>query len=113
MPPTFIFHFIALYLPHHLVTSSKAFSQPISRFNNVTLQLHGTYRRKDRIYKEDIFYGKGKPLSEATAEELKEDMEERQSENPLAYRENELVYKLSDAELAEVRASRKNNKKIN
>lgn len=75
--------------------------------------MHGTYRRKDRIYKEDVFYGKGKPLSEASPEELKEDMEERQSENPLAYRENELVYKLSESELTDVAATRKNNKKIN
>lgn len=75
-------------------------------------QLHGTYRRKDRIYKEDTFYGKGKPLAEATAQELREEVEERKSENPLAYKENRLVYELSESELTNVGAG-KNNKKIN
>ena len=33
-----------------------------------TLQFHGTYRRKDRIYREDTFGGRGKSLTEATGE---------------------------------------------
>lgn len=65
------------------------------------LQLHGTYRRKDRVYTEDIFYGKGKELTEATAEELKTDIEERKSENPKAYRGDKLVYILTDKDLQE------------
>jgi len=56
--------------------------------------LHGTYRRKDRIYREDIFYGQGKDLKEASVEELKEEMEERESENPLAYSGNTNLYSL-------------------
>ncbi|GJQ72876.1 hypothetical protein Trydic_g1524 [Trypoxylus dichotomus] len=63
--------------------------------------LHGTYRRKDRVYTEDIYYGRGKELTNATAEELKADIEERKSENPKAYRENKLVYDLSDKDLQE------------
>lgn len=62
-------------------------------------QLHGTYRRKDRVYREDIFYGQGKALNEVSAEELQADMEERNSENPLAYRENQLVYKLNKTDV--------------
>ena len=38
------------------------------------MQLHGTYRRKDRIYTEDIFYGTGKKLSEATDAEKEADL---------------------------------------
>ncbi|KAI4459767.1 sterol desaturase [Holotrichia oblita] len=64
-------------------------------------QLHGTYRRKDRVYTEDTFYGKGKQLTEVTAEELKADIEERKSENPKAYRGDKLVYILSDKDLQE------------
>ncbi|KAK9718005.1 Fatty acid hydroxylase [Popillia japonica] len=63
--------------------------------------LHGTYRRKDRVYTEDIFYGRGKELTEATAEELKTDIEERKSENPKAYRGDKLVYILTDKDLQE------------
>jgi hypothetical protein len=35
-------------------------------------QLHGTYRQKDRIYHEDIFFGRGKALDEATTEEFEQ-----------------------------------------
>ncbi|KAF0304164.1 Delta(7)-sterol 5(6)-desaturase erg31 [Amphibalanus amphitrite] len=47
--------------------------------------IHGTYRRKDRIYREDIYYGKGKELEKCTEEELSEEMSERTSENVAAY----------------------------
>lgn len=55
-------------------------------------QIFGSYRRKDRIYKEDTFYGQGKSLSEASVDEVAEDMAERLSENPLAYRSNKLEF---------------------
>lgn len=51
-------------------------------------KLHGTYRQKDRIYREDIYYGHGKKLEDATRGELAEEIEERESENPLAYGSN-------------------------
>jgi len=61
---------------------------------NVTLwdRLHGTLRQKDKIYREDIFWGKGKDLSEATEEERLADMGERMDENPLAYGDNKNKY---------------------
>jgi len=62
-------------------------------------KLHGTYRRKDRIYHEDTFYGQGKSISEATEEELKQDITERVSENPLAYSGNKLHYELTEDEI--------------
>ncbi|XP_046614818.1 methylsterol monooxygenase 1-like [Neodiprion virginianus] len=62
-------------------------------------KIHGTYRQKDRIYTEDTYYGKGKLISEATKNEIEADMEERDSENPLAYRDNKLIYKISKKEL--------------
>ncbi|PSN38445.1 hypothetical protein C0J52_24977 [Blattella germanica] len=62
-------------------------------------KLHGTYRRKDRIYTEDIFYGQGKALTEATETELMNDLKERESENPLAYRNNEMEFKLTEDDL--------------
>ncbi|XP_055299710.1 lathosterol oxidase-like [Sitodiplosis mosellana] len=51
-------------------------------------KLHGTYRRKNRVYREDIFYGKGKAFDEVSSEILANDLAERKSENPLAYRGN-------------------------
>lgn len=66
-------------------------------------KLHGTYRRKDRVYTEDTFYGKGKAFDEVTAEELKADLEERDSENPLAYRGNKLEFKLTDSEIKTIK----------
>lgn len=52
------------------------------------VQLHGTYRRKDRVYDENIFYGKGLALDEVSEEVLLKDIEQRKSENPLAYKSN-------------------------
>lgn len=67
------------------------------------LQIFGTYRQKDRIYREDLFYGQGKALSEVTPEEMAEELEERSNENPLAYHENVMLYKLDDEELEKVK----------
>lgn len=55
-------------------------------------KLHGTVRQKDRIYREDIFYGVGKDIGHATREELQEDNMQRQDENPLAYTDNKNKY---------------------
>lgn len=38
------------------------------------------------MYREDIFYGQGKDIAECTRSELTKEMEERESENVLAYR---------------------------
>lgn len=65
------------------------------------------------MYREDIFSGQGKPLTEATEEELQEEMMERLSENPLAFHENKAVYNLDESELKEILRSAKDNKKIN
>ena len=62
-------------------------------------QIHGTYRQKDRIYREDIFYGHGKSLSDASNEELQKDVAERTSENPIAYQGNKLHFELSNQEI--------------
>ncbi|KDR17319.1 delta(7)-sterol 5(6)-desaturase erg32-like [Zootermopsis nevadensis] len=62
-------------------------------------KLHGTYRRKDRIYTEEIYYGRGKELREATEEEIKNDLQERESENPLAYNSNKNEFKLTKDDL--------------
>jgi hypothetical protein len=67
------------------------------------LQLHGTVRRKDRIYHEDVFWGTGKALTEASQEELQQDLAERVNENPLAYADNKLRYALSNQEVATVK----------
>jgi len=50
--------------------------------------LHGTVRQKDKIYREDIFWGKGKDVSEATSDEIEADKNQREDENPLAYSNN-------------------------
>lgn len=63
------------------------------------LQIYGTYRRKDRIYREDLFYGQGKALSEVTPEEMAEELEERNSENPLAYTTNVMPYELDETDI--------------
>lgn len=60
------------------------------------------------MYTEDIFYGKGKGIDEVSSEELKADLAERESENPLAYRQNKSEYKLSKSELKS--AKRRKNK---
>ncbi|XP_037037566.1 lathosterol oxidase-like [Bradysia coprophila] len=57
--------------------------------------LHDTYRRKDRVYNEDIFYGKGLALDEVPKNVLLNDIAERKSENPLAYPDNVNVNELS------------------
>lgn len=62
-------------------------------------KLHGTYRKKDRIYREDLYYGQGKALDEASKEELEQDIQERESENPLAYGENKHEFALNKAEV--------------
>eukprot|EP00095_Tigriopus_kingsejongensis_P003903 maker-scaffold1846_size26495-snap-gene-0.4 protein:Tk03903 transcript:maker-scaffold1846_size26495-snap-gene-0.4-mRNA-1 annotation:"c-5 sterol desaturase erg31-like" len=59
-------------------------------------KLHGTYRRKDRLYTEDIFWGTGKTLAESSSMELEADLAERNSENPKAYRNNEMTFKLTE-----------------
>lgn len=72
--------------------------------------MHGTYRRKDRVYREDIYYGSGKAFTQTTAEELKTDMEERLSENPLAYRENKLEFKLTDSDIKKISKRKQQSK---
>ena len=62
-------------------------------------KIHGTYRRKDRIYREDIFYGYGKSLNEASPDEVKQDLSERLSENPKAYAGNVRHFDISEDEL--------------
>ena len=64
---------------HPSLAASLPLTAPLCR------QIHGTYRRKDRIYREDIYYGKGKELERCTTEELSEEMQERASENAAAY----------------------------
>jgi lathosterol oxidase len=63
-------------------------------------KLHGTYRRKDRIYREDIFYGFGKSLDEASANELQTDINERESENPKAYQGDKYEFDLDKNEIS-------------
>lgn len=50
-------------------------------------------------------------MTEVTTDELKADLEERKSENPLAYRNNKLEFKLTKAELRQINQSKnaKNN----
>merc|ERR1711970_1069959 len=55
-------------------------------------RIHGTLRQKNKIYREDIFYGQGKDISKATREELAADETERFDENPLAYQNNKNKY---------------------
>lgn len=62
-------------------------------------KLHGTYRMKDRIYREDIFYGKGKSLKEASETELAKDIAERKSENPLAHDNDKNTFELFENDL--------------
>lgn len=66
-------------------------------------QLHGTYRKKDRLYREDIYYGQGKALAEATANELDDDIAERQSENPLAYDNNQHAFQLTKEDVKKIK----------
>ena len=68
-------------------------------------QLHGTYRQKDRVYREEFFYGQGKSLDQVTESELAEDMAERRSENPLAYENNQYAYELKKSDIVKKRNS--------
>lgn len=81
-----------------VITAYSQFRIEISLYNTIDLQLHGTYRRKDRVYGEDIFYGKGLALDEVSKEVLAKDIAERNSENPLAYKGNVNVNVLANAE---------------
>lgn len=65
-------------------------------------KLHGTYRRKDRIYSESTFYGKGKSIKEASKEEIEVDVNERNCENPLAYRDNKLEFQLDKSDIENI-----------
>ncbi|KAF2357014.1 Fatty acid hydroxylase [Trinorchestia longiramus] len=49
-------------------------------------RIHGTYRQKDKVYNEEIFFGTGKDIADCDETELAVDLEERKSENKLAYR---------------------------
>jgi hypothetical protein len=46
-----------------------------------------------------VYYGQGKSIHEATEAELKKDLQERDLENPLAYRNNEMEFKLTEEDL--------------
>ena len=54
------------------------------------------------MYREDLYYGQGKSLSEATTEELMEEVAERQSENPRAFASNEHEFELSMADVKKI-----------
>lgn len=60
-------------------------------------------RQKDRIYREDIFYGFGKKLDEANQDEIAKDIKERESENPLAYQNNTRDFDLTDSDLKKLK----------
>jgi lathosterol oxidase len=69
-----------------------------------SFQLHGTYRQKDRIYNEETFFGQGKSIKDASEDELKQDLTERVSENPLAYSGNKLHFELTEEEIMQKKA---------
>jgi len=62
-------------------------------------KIHGTYRQKDRIYNEDTFFGQGKSIKDANEDELQTDIQERISENPLAYTGNKLHFELTQDDI--------------
>ncbi|KAG5867749.1 hypothetical protein JTB14_019211 [Gonioctena quinquepunctata] len=66
-------------------------------------KIHGTYRQKDRVYTENIFYGQGKSLKEVSDVEFRTDLEERKSENPLAYRNNKNQNKLTKSDIQKLK----------
>lgn len=70
-------------------------------------KLHNTYRRKERVYNEDIYFGKGKALGEVSEEILKVDLKERESENPLAYRSDTNENRISRDELSRMKKEKK------
>ncbi|XP_065201271.1 lathosterol oxidase-like [Planococcus citri] len=51
-------------------------------------KIFGTYRRPDRVYNKDIYYGRGKPIDELTMEEIKTEIEERENEIPRSFEED-------------------------
>ncbi|XP_029728319.2 uncharacterized protein LOC115266341 [Aedes albopictus] len=61
--------------------------------------IHGTYRRKDRVYSEEIFGGRGKNFKDVSQQELEKDIAERKLENPNAYRNNVHEYDLDEKEI--------------
>jgi len=69
----------------------------------VCTQIHGTYRRKDRIYREDTYYGRGKDIKEATAKEVADDLHQRTTENPLAFRSNKREFDLTTEEFKKIK----------
>lgn len=71
--------------------------------------MHGTFRRKDRVYTEEIFSGKGKAFNEVSADVLANDLAERKSENPHAYRSNQNDNDISDLELEIKWKNQRNN----
>lgn len=58
------------------------------------------------MYTENTYYGDGKRLDEVTQEELKADLAERESENPLAYR-GKMEYKFSKNEIKSMKKLKK------
>lgn len=70
-------------------------------------KLHNTYRRKERVYNEDIYFGKGKALGEVSEEILNVDLKERESENPLAYRSDTNENRISKDELSSMKRKKK------
>ncbi|XP_055599752.1 uncharacterized protein LOC129748961 [Uranotaenia lowii] len=65
--------------------------------------LHGTYRQKNRVYTEDIFYGRGKKIDEVSAEVLESDIVQRNLENPHAYKNSVHRYKLNHEDLSRLK----------
>ena len=92
------------------VRNEESFLQEVFVFCHINnqqlyffLQIHGTSRQKDRIYREDIYYGQGKALADATQTEIQDDIGERRDENPLAYDDNKLVFDLTESDLKKMR----------
>lgn len=69
--------------------------------------IHGTYRRKDRVYSEEIFGGRGKNFKDVSQQELEKDIAERKLENPNAYRNNVHEYDLDEKEINDLIGSSK------
>lgn len=51
------------------------------------------------MYNEEIYFGKGKEFNEVSEDILKVDLEERESENPLAYRSDTNENRISEEEV--------------
>lgn len=54
--------------------------------------IHDTYRKPDRVYNENIYYGRGKSITEISKEELQRELNERLTETKTAYNENNNPY---------------------